>query len=59
MCVSVPAPAHGIYVLSVDSLIEEALNAYHDGEKVRQIQQNSIVTSLVSLFISSSWITLL
>uniref|UniRef100_A0AAQ4S441 Calponin-homology (CH) domain-containing protein n=1 Tax=Gasterosteus aculeatus aculeatus TaxID=481459 RepID=A0AAQ4S441_GASAC len=48
---------HGIYVLSVDSLIEEALNAYHDGEKVRQIQQNSIVTSLVSLFISSSWIT--
>nr|XP_040051942.1 sperm flagellar protein 2 isoform X2 [Gasterosteus aculeatus aculeatus] len=38
-CLAGLAEAHGIYVLSVDSLIEEALNAYHDGEKVTEQQE--------------------
>lgn len=41
------ALAHGIYVLSADTLIEEALTAYQNGEEVSQKQCNSIVTSLV------------
>lgn len=32
------ALAHGIYVLSADTLIEEALNAYQNGEEVSQMQ---------------------
>lgn len=31
------ALAHGIYVLSADRLIKDALNAYHNGEEVSQI----------------------
>uniref|UniRef100_A0A3P8PNK1 Calponin-homology (CH) domain-containing protein n=1 Tax=Astatotilapia calliptera TaxID=8154 RepID=A0A3P8PNK1_ASTCA len=33
-CLSKIAEAHGIYVLSTDTLIEEALNAHKNGEKV-------------------------
>lgn len=44
------ALAHGIYVLSADTLIEEALNAYQNREEVCQIHYDSIVTSLASLF---------
>lgn len=53
------ALAHGIYVLSADKLIQEALNAYQIGEEVGLIQYDSFVTSLVSLFIYSCHIILL
>uniref|UniRef100_A0A3Q1BV47 Calponin-homology (CH) domain-containing protein n=1 Tax=Amphiprion ocellaris TaxID=80972 RepID=A0A3Q1BV47_AMPOC len=33
--------SHGICVLSADSLIEEAVNAYKNGEEVSQIQNNT------------------
>ncbi len=33
-CLLFPVLAHGIYVLSADTLIEEALYAYQNGEKV-------------------------
>ncbi|XP_050931257.1 sperm flagellar protein 2 [Lates calcarifer] len=33
-CLAKIAEAHGIHVLSVDTLIEEALNAYHNGEEL-------------------------
>lgn len=45
------ALAHGIYVLSADTLIEEALNAFQNGEEVSQIQYEGTVTSLLSFFI--------
>jgi len=51
VCVLFPGSAHGIYVLSADSLIKEALNAYRNGEEVSLVLDNFIVTSLVSLFI--------
>lgn len=35
--VSFSTLAHGIYVLSVDTLIKEALNAYQNGEEVSQM----------------------
>ncbi|KAK5870948.1 hypothetical protein PBY51_003853 [Eleginops maclovinus] len=38
-CLAKLAEAHGIYVLSADTLIEEALNAHRNGEKVCQIQR--------------------
>lgn len=50
---------HGICVLSADTLIEEALNAYHNGEEVSQIQYNSIATGLISFFIEFSHMILL
>lgn len=34
VCLLFPVLAHGIYVLSADTLIEEALHAYQNGEKV-------------------------
>ncbi|KAM6943903.1 sperm flagellar protein 2 [Lycodopsis pacificus] len=37
-CLAKLAEAHGIYVLSADSLIEEALNAHYNGEEVSQVQ---------------------
>lgn len=40
------ALAHSIYVLSADTLIEEALNAYQNGEEVGQIQYDNIVTNI-------------
>uniref|UniRef100_A0AAQ5XWE8 Calponin-homology (CH) domain-containing protein n=1 Tax=Amphiprion ocellaris TaxID=80972 RepID=A0AAQ5XWE8_AMPOC len=36
--------SHGICVLSADSLIEEAVNAYKNGEEVSQIQNNNLDT---------------
>uniref|UniRef100_A0A4W6C6C9 Sperm flagellar 2 n=1 Tax=Lates calcarifer TaxID=8187 RepID=A0A4W6C6C9_LATCA len=44
-CLAKIAEAHGIHVLSVDTLIEEALNAYHNGEEVSQIQGSLIQLS--------------
>lgn len=41
------ALAHDIYVLSADTLIEEALTAYQNGEEVSQKWCKSIVTSLI------------
>ncbi|KAL6113966.1 spef2 [Pungitius sinensis] len=38
-CLTKLAEAHGIHVLSVDSLIEKALNAYHNGEQVTEQQE--------------------
>ncbi|XP_059193847.1 sperm flagellar protein 2 isoform X2 [Centropristis striata] len=47
------AQAHGIYVLSADTLIEEALNAYRNGEQVAQQQgekdNKKVLTSSTSL----------
>lgn len=40
ICVLFSALAHGICVLSADTLVEEALNAHHNGEEVSQIQRN-------------------
>uniref|UniRef100_A0A3B4YRE5 Sperm flagellar 2 n=1 Tax=Seriola lalandi dorsalis TaxID=1841481 RepID=A0A3B4YRE5_SERLL len=57
-CLAKIAEAYGICVLSADTLIEEALNAYHSGEQVSQIQDKSNVTSLLSLFIESHNIAL-
>ncbi|XP_071339395.1 sperm flagellar protein 2 [Trachinotus anak] len=37
-CLAKIAEAHGISVLSADTLIEEALNAYYNGEKVTEQQ---------------------
>uniref|UniRef100_A0A8C4NY60 Calponin-homology (CH) domain-containing protein n=1 Tax=Dicentrarchus labrax TaxID=13489 RepID=A0A8C4NY60_DICLA len=44
-CLARIAEAHGIYVLSADTLIEEALNAYQNGEEVSQIQYASILST--------------
>ncbi|XP_029019066.1 sperm flagellar protein 2 isoform X3 [Betta splendens] len=41
-CLTKMAEAHGIYVLSADRLIMEALNAYHDGA-VSQAMQGAVV----------------
>ncbi|XP_038559482.1 LOW QUALITY PROTEIN: sperm flagellar protein 2 [Micropterus salmoides] len=38
-CLSKIAEAHGIYVLSADKLIQEALNAYQIGEEVKEQQE--------------------
>ncbi|XP_074493462.1 sperm flagellar protein 2 isoform X1 [Sebastes fasciatus] len=37
-CLAKLAEAHGIYILSADTLIEEALNAYRNGEEVTDQQ---------------------
>ena len=46
-----PALAHGINILSADTLIEEALDANRNGEQVCQIQYNRMVTSPVFNFV--------
>ncbi|XP_032371507.1 sperm flagellar protein 2 isoform X2 [Etheostoma spectabile] len=54
-CLDKLAKAHGIYVLSADALIEEALNAYQNGEDVQvtepqeENQNEKLLTSSTSL----------
>ncbi|XP_026198060.1 sperm flagellar protein 2 isoform X2 [Anabas testudineus] len=52
-CLTKIAEAHGIYVLSVDTLIKEALNAYQNGEEVTEEQvkkaSDELFTSSTSL----------
>ncbi|XP_037337699.2 sperm flagellar protein 2 [Pungitius pungitius] len=48
-CLTKLAEAHGIHVLSVDSLIEKALDAYHHGEQVtKQQEEKDIELELTS-----------
>uniref|UniRef100_A0A3B4THJ8 Sperm flagellar 2 n=1 Tax=Seriola dumerili TaxID=41447 RepID=A0A3B4THJ8_SERDU len=48
-CLAKIAEAYGICVLSADTLIEEALNAYHSGEQVSQIQDKSTLSTRAML----------
>uniref|UniRef100_A0A3B5AP37 Sperm flagellar 2 n=1 Tax=Stegastes partitus TaxID=144197 RepID=A0A3B5AP37_9TELE len=43
-CLAKIAEAHGICVLSTDTLIEEAVNAYRNGEEVRDLQYISFIS---------------
>ncbi|KAI3372718.1 hypothetical protein L3Q82_023179 [Scortum barcoo] len=43
-CLTKIAKDHGIYVLSADTLIEEALNVYQNGEEVCQIHYDRSIT---------------
>ncbi|XP_051279431.1 sperm flagellar protein 2 isoform X2 [Dicentrarchus labrax] len=51
-CLARIAEAHGIYVLSADTLIEEALNAYQNGEEATEQEEKDneqLLTSSTSL----------